>query len=367
MEELEAVLETGGAAAVELAASALMERGGHLGRCANCSEPLLGPYCAICGQPRDTHRRSVGHLAHDLVKDVASFDSRILRTAQALVLKPGELPQAFREGRTQRYVPPVRLYLFVSLLFFLMLSVTGVAVVQFVLVAKPEKVIVQNGQVYGVINESGAKGDDYKFQLPAHYNDGQQHYYMTSQIVFFAREGSVHAKMSDKTRQSFVARTEADVAKAKNKKAAWIVRTALGTVAKLAKDPAALNGALTAWIPRALFLLLPLFALLVAAFYWRQKKNFYFVDHLVFSLTFHSFGFVLLLIVAAAAEIIPDGVVEWLVPTVLGLYLLLAAKRFYGQNWFWTALKTASIAVLYVTFFVLPASAGIIVLSVLYG
>ena len=367
MEELEAVLETGGAAAVELAASALMERGGHFGQCANCSEPLLGPYCAICGQPRDTHRRSLGHLLHDLVKDIASFDSRILRTAKALVLRPGELPLAFMEGRTQRYVPPVRLYLFVSLLFFLTLSVTGIAIVQFVLVAKPEKVVVEKGQVYGLIPDSNEKSGDYKFKLPAHYNDGQQHYYITSQIVFLAPEGSVHAKMSDATRQSFVKRTEEDVARAKNKQAAWIVRTALGTVAKLARDPAALNGALTAWIPRALFLLLPLFAMLVAAFYWRQRKKFYFVDHLVFSLSFHSFGFVLLLLAAAIPEAISGDFVVWLVAGVLGLYLLLAVKRFYRQSWLWTVLKTASIGVLYTTFFVLPAFAGIIVLSVLYG
>lgn len=367
MEELEAVLETGGAAAVELAASALMERGGHLGHCANCSEPLLGPYCAICGQPRDTHRRSLGHLLHDLVKDLASFDSRILRTAKALVLKPGELPLAFMEGRTQRFVPPVRLYLFVSLLFFLTLSATGIAIFQFVLVAKPEKVIVQNGQVYGVIPDSGDKTGDYKFKLPSHYNDGQQHYYITTKIVFFAPEGSVHAEMTPAQDKLFVARTAADVARAKNTKAAWIVRTALGTTAKLAKDPAALNGALTAWIPRALFLLLPLFAVLIAAFYWRQRKKFYFVDHLVFSLSLHSFAFVLLLAAAGLAQLMSDTTVAWLVVAVLGLYLLLAVRRFYAQNWFWTCLKSACIGVVYATVFVLPAFVGIIVLSVIYG
>ena len=117
MDGLEAISETAGAAAVEIAVAAIVERGGKVLPCTNCAAPLIGPYCAACGQPIETHRRSVFVLLHDFVKDIASFDSRILRTARALLFKPGELPLAFREGRTQPYVPAVRLYLFVSLLF----------------------------------------------------------------------------------------------------------------------------------------------------------------------------------------------------------------------------------------------------------
>jgi hypothetical protein len=71
----------------------------------------------------------------------------------------------------------------------------------------------------------------------------------------------------------------------------------------LASDPAALNGPLTTWIPRIMFLLLPAYALLLTIFYWRKRKTFYFVDHLVFSLNIHTFGFVLLLGAAAAAQV----------------------------------------------------------------
>ena len=60
----------------------------------------MGPYCAICGQEQNTHRRSVTGLAHDFVTDIVNFDSRIMRTAKALLLEPGELTRAFREGHT---------------------------------------------------------------------------------------------------------------------------------------------------------------------------------------------------------------------------------------------------------------------------
>src|SRR5271155_4552328 len=148
MGDFGAIGETAGAVAVEMAVAALLERGGKVGPCTNCGSPMMGAYCGVCGQPVETHRRSVFTLLHDFVKDIASFDSRILRTARALLFNPGELPLAFREGRTQPYVPAVRLYLFVSLAFFLTLGFTRIAIVQFVPEARLEKVETIKGEPY---------------------------------------------------------------------------------------------------------------------------------------------------------------------------------------------------------------------------
>ncbi len=74
---------------------------------------------------------------HDFFLDLINFASRILRTARALLFEPGELPKAFREGRTVPYVPSIRLYLFVSLIFFVALSLTGIAIVQLQVKATP--------------------------------------------------------------------------------------------------------------------------------------------------------------------------------------------------------------------------------------
>ena len=78
-------------------------------------------------------------------------------------------------------------------------------------------------------------------------------------------------------------------------------------MARIAADPAALNGPLTTWIPRILFLLLPLYALLLAVFYWRQRKKFYLVDHLIFSLSVHTFLFVALIVDIGLAQLMSDG------------------------------------------------------------
>ncbi|MDR3527882.1 MAG: DUF3667 domain-containing protein [Rhizomicrobium sp.] len=354
----EAILETGAAAVAELAGSALS----HRGQCANCGTVLADRFCAHCGQAANDHRRSVRHLVNDFIKDIASFDSRILRTIIALVWRPGELALAFREGRTQRYVPPVRLYLFTSLLFFLTLSISSIALMQFVIVASPSKVITEKGHAYIV------EADGERTEVPAaKYADGKQHYNFNSDMVLFQREGSVHAKVAPGAMERLTDSLEKKVAQAHNAKAGLVTKTVLATLLKLAKDPAALNGALTAWIPRALFVLLPLFALIIAAFYWRQHKTLFFVDHLVFSLGFHTFGFALLIAAAALAQLIAGDLALDLALLVLAGYLLLAMKRFYQQNWAWTVAKWASVLLLYVSFCVLPAFAGVIVASVMWG
>jgi hypothetical protein len=366
MDGLEAISETAGAAAVEIAVAALVERGGKVSPCTNCAAPLLGPYCAACGQPIETHRRSVFVLLHDLVKDVASFDSRILRTARALLFMPGELPLAFREGRTQPYVPAVRLYLFMSLAFFVILGVTHIAIMQFVPEAQLEKIVVIKGQHY--LTVPGDTDPDDKTKMPKWFDPSKPHYSISiNNMIFFAREGAYHSNVPDAAIKDLESKIDHETGTAKNPKAVWFKTTIRRTVESLAKDPAALNGALTAWIPRALFFLLPAFALLLAVFYWRQKKKFYFVDHLVFSLSFHTFGFALLLAAAGLAQILPGAAVAIVVALALSVYLLLAMKRFYGQGWFWTSTKWLAIEFLYATSFIFPALITILVMAVLYG
>jgi hypothetical protein len=146
-----------------------------------------------------------------------------------------------------------------------------------------------------------------------------------------------------------------------------MARNALATVEKLARDPAALNGPLTTWIPRVFFLLLPLFALLLALFYWRQRRKFYFVDHLVFSLAFHSFVFALLIVAIGAAQILAGGFVAELFFLAVVLYLLLAIRRFYAQGWVISVIKFAVVSFVYTVFFLMPALALVLVTGIIEG
>ena len=382
MDELEGILETGGALAVEIAASAMAERGGVSANCPNCGHPLIGPYCAICGQPHNTHRRTLGNLLHEFFKDIVSFDSRILRTARALLVQPGELPRAFREGRTQRYMPAVRLYLFVSLLFFLFLSVTGIAFIQLDLKIQTVRYVHDSaGHVFEIKSgkrhqldglKSDAQGnvtlsdpDVPGIIIPDVKANGDVNNNVTTKPAFFQRIGAHKLNVSPEVRAQFE-KIKAEELK-DSKDSSGIARGVYATMTKLETDPAALNGPLMTWIPRILFFLLPLFAVLLAAFYWRRRKEFYFVDHIMFSLTMHTFAFVVLIVAAAATQVIDGNWVAILTAVVISTYVLLSLKRFYGQKWLITSLKFIAIAIIYPVFFLFPALAFALIASIVWA
>lgn len=386
MDDLEAIIETAGATAVEIAATAMAEQGHQVHPCPNCTKPMIGAYCAVCGQARDINRRSVWGLIKVLVEDIVSFDSRILRTGFALVLKPGELASAFREGRTQRYLPALRLYLFVSLIFFLLLGVSNIALMQLVVQATPMKITWIKGEAY-VPNPAYDRDDpDTQFMPKLVKMDKAKamkpggHYEYSTQIYFFAPIGAYHVNLSPEARARLRdANVDVDIgdkpkqakpvdpAKVKAAKATknWMEQRLFDGLQRLVNDPAALNGPLTTWIPRVLFLLMPLYAMLLALFYIRQRKKFFFVDHLIFSLTIHTFGFVLLMLAAGAAQILPGVTVAWGLLVIAAVYGLIATRNFYRQSWFWTVVKFASVSFFYICFCALPALGGVLVLSFL--
>ena len=93
--------------------------------CKNCSAPLLGRFCVDCGQAAEVHVPTTGELIHEAIEGLVHADSRLWRTLITLWFKPGKLTNEFIAGRRAAYVPPFRLYLIVSIIFFLLASIHG--------------------------------------------------------------------------------------------------------------------------------------------------------------------------------------------------------------------------------------------------
>lgn len=372
-DDFDAIAELSAAAAAELAASALALRGKATKECANCDAPLIGPYCAACGQPRDTHRKSIWRLIWETIEHIVNFDSRIMRTSRALLFEPGELPRAFKENQTQRYVPAPRLYLFISLLFFVFLSISGIALLQFEINISDNTKIAVPDNGFGIeftdktkpapdfleIRRKAAAGKltDEDIDELAAASPG-----VSTKTHFFSRIGSVQTYIPDKVRAQLT-QLQADAEAKTQGPDRWLSVNLLRGLADIARDPAALNGPLTAWIPRVLFLLLPLFALLLWLFYWRQRKKFLLVDHLVFSLTLHTFAFVILMFAALAVQATPSEAVGWAAMIIIATYFFFSMKWFYGQNYFWPATKFVFVSFIYTIFFLFPALAAVLFAS----
>lgn len=98
--------------------------------CLDCGARLLGPYCHRCGQEASERVVPLRRLLGDALGDLFAFDSRVWRTVRLLFARPGFLTAEWRRGRRARYVPPLRLYVFVAALFFLVLGWTDVRMVE---------------------------------------------------------------------------------------------------------------------------------------------------------------------------------------------------------------------------------------------
>ncbi len=86
--------------------------------CRNCHAPFDSAYCPDCGQKDIDLERSMTDLVRELVKETFEVDGRAFRTIQTLFLQPGTLTVEFLAGRRRVYTPPLRLYIVISISFF---------------------------------------------------------------------------------------------------------------------------------------------------------------------------------------------------------------------------------------------------------
>src|SRR5688500_19690704 len=90
---------------------------GELTHCLNCGGELRGPFCAVCGQRVVPPDPTVRELAGDAWNELTGYDGRIMATLRGL-MRPGFLTHEYLSGRRARYLPPVRVYLIVSVIYF---------------------------------------------------------------------------------------------------------------------------------------------------------------------------------------------------------------------------------------------------------
>lgn len=87
--------------------------------CENCGYKVEIVYCSNCGQKNVETRQSFAHLVSHFAEDFTHYDAAFWKTIKYLLFRPGRLTVEYLDGKRQRYVPPVKLYIFISFLAFL--------------------------------------------------------------------------------------------------------------------------------------------------------------------------------------------------------------------------------------------------------
>lgn len=353
--------------------------------CRNCGTPLLGPHCYACGQPVKGLVRHFSSIVGDFFDTVFEFDGRTPRTLWPLFARPGYLTCEYFEGRRVRYVSPLRLFFFLSIVTFFVAQLTleadgdalqvggNGAIASATTVAEVERLrdeaLAELRQARRATGGAGV-GDR---TAAAALDAGEaavlrQARTRISQIEQAqARGGPAPPPAPDTPELRFggdapwhPVDNPLDVAWLPAFANAWLNRQvgrAQGNLARLQEEPERFKDALLGAIPSTLFVLLPVFALLLKLFYVFRRRLY--MEHLIVALHSHAFLCLALLLVflamALRAWLAPEpgfartalGWVEAALFAWMPLYLLLMQKRVYRQGWPMTLLKYAVLGICY--------------------
>lgn len=91
----------------------------HENDCLNCGTELQGHFCHVCGQENLKIKEPFWHFLGHSISHYFHFDEKFFNTLQPLLTKPGELTLAYLAGKRTKYLQPISMYIFVSIVYFL--------------------------------------------------------------------------------------------------------------------------------------------------------------------------------------------------------------------------------------------------------
>jgi len=295
--------------------------------CGNCGATLMGPYCFDCGQHRHESARSVAALFEDAWHVATHVDGRFWQTLYILLFKPGKLTKEYFAERRARYLPPVRLYLVLSVLFFAF----GFAATPKISRAPPS------------VAPAGAAAPTAPASNSAEDTD---------------EAGKTSAKKKSRVTRFEMANCD-DI----HSSFTWLQNALRRSCVRNKEDHgASVEHAFFASMPKMMFVFVPMMALVMLILYRRPRR--YYVEHLVFFIHSHAAVFLLLLIQALfswiAFWLAWRAFKEWvfLIITVYGVWYVYRAMRvYYGQGRLLTFAKLCVVSLTYLVGFSLTVAA----------
>lgn len=305
--------------------------------CLSCGAAMAGVFCAACGQKNDDMRRSSFMLARNFFEDTFGFDSRMWRTLGLLAMRPGTVPKDFAHGRRSRFTPPVRLFLVVSFLFFLVVALTNTLFVAIDVQFHDGGPVAQtNG---AAVQVGGGEGDCG----------------FSGKLIFFVKENALNVDAprieqclrdaaGDIQKGASGAEDENGLATEAGDDAEKVVELSerlFGGINWAISNPRAFNSSFNDWLPRVMFMMAPVLAFMLALFL--RGRDALIFDHLVLSLYTHAAGFTIIGVSLVIAQL---GVpyIGLAAVLIVAVYYIAALKRAYGRGWIktvWTALVTS--------------------------
>ena len=87
--------------------------------CLNCGHIVEESFCPHCGQENIVVKEDALHMVYHAIADYFHFEHKFFGTLKPLLLKPGQLTKEYVAGKRVAFIHPIRLYIFISIVFFL--------------------------------------------------------------------------------------------------------------------------------------------------------------------------------------------------------------------------------------------------------
>jgi hypothetical protein len=280
--------------------------------CPNCGTPLQSTqnFCASCGQENHDINIPLKHLFGELLENIIHFDAKSIKTIKELILKPGHLTNEFTTGKRKSYVPPLRLYIFVSFIFFLILNLSW--------------------QEYNT-----SEGENRKNKLKLSFT----FFNLNSNELIDLPESQIDSLMETHhiEHNSYNLYAVKQLHRITNGSSQGIFHLMVRNFSY------------------SMFILMPLFAFILKLFY--KKQNVYYLGYLVHSLHIHSFGFIALSLYLLLSKLISSIFLPLIIISVLIFYFYLSEKKVFKQSRGRIIFKSIIIIVMYI-FFILATLIG---------
>jgi hypothetical protein len=339
--------------------------------CLNCRQSLelSDLYCSYCGQLNTTKQLSLKDFFGEFIGSVFTYDSRLRYTVKDLLFKPGRITLNYVQGQRLKYANPFRFYLSVSIIYFLVQSLiaTFTGKPQFILEGANNRTTIdslanRNNNILALNDNTTVErltmiSDTLVIDKPAaplNLNKVPKEFEYISEknldtlawtertvkrIILYRKFYEAH-KIQD-TKIALDSLKHID-----NKLNRWIYEKN-DAVERVIKDPYGFLDYLMGKVPFFLFFFTPLFAF----FFWLiyPKKNYTYIEHMVFIFHIFSFMFLALLIL-----IIPDYFSEStafssiLFALIGPFYFYKALRNFYKQGRLITILKFVLLNIVFV-------------------
>jgi len=337
--------------------------------CLNCGHVVEENFCPKCGQENIVTKEDAFHMVTHAIADYFHFEHKFFSTIGPLLLKPGQLTKEYVAGKRMSSIHPIRLYIFISIVFFLVVlggkkigennskekETPKTSIDSTKSVTKPKDTVAKKKLTTAQIKEieeslkyvpngNGLRDSIIKKAIEEEEESGKKDDEGAS--VKFGN--GKKSKFSNKwtTKDTTVVQYEKNqTLLAKDKRDGFIKHYFIKRTLELDQYEKPEEKFLEDFvhnIPKMMFLLLPMFALILKLVYINKKRYYY--EHLIYSFHLHS---------AIFLSILVTMLLKWLFDFIynidvwLGIlcaiyiiwYIYRSLRTFYGSTRWITVLK----------------------------